>query len=311
METERSIISSEAKLSSIAWVMFFAPFVKIRVKSDPDFTEEERDFIAWYIQVWFVNLIFLAIVGIASLFNIYLNESILSWIITICGIAIFIISVFSIFACANDLTMRKENETLMQNIQHKNQVIKAYTPVLNFILWFRQENYSMPYRWLKESILLRTIFVFGTLLLWNSFWLGVLIIILVRVVLLLLNVDIIPVSMKKAINSIFSCVPWEVMAYISAPIVSKIRKADYETVLQARKQWYAQWQALWIWIIIQYILFIGILYLLYREIDITINDIILLFAAILWIVRIIIFYINKKMFLRIPVLSEIISLIFH
>jgi len=166
METERSIISSEAKLSSIAWVMFFAPFVKIRVKSDPDFTEEERDFIAWYIQVWFVNLIFLAIVGIASLFNIYLNESILSWIITICGIAIFIISVFSIFACANDLTMRKENETLMQNIQHKNQVIKAYTPVLNFILWFRQENYNMPYRWLKESILLRTIFVFGTLLLW-------------------------------------------------------------------------------------------------------------------------------------------------
>lgn len=311
METERSIISSEAKLSSIAWVMFFAPFVKMRVKSDPDFTEEERDFIAWYVQVWFVNLIFLAIVGLASLFNIYLNESILSWIITICGIAIFIISVFSIFACANDLTMRKENETLMQNIQHKNQVIKAYTPVLNFILWFRQENYSMPYRWLKESILLRTVFVFGTLLLWNSFWLGVLIIILVRVSLLLLNVDIIPVSMKKAINSIFSCVPWEVMAYISAPIVSKIRKADYETVLQARKQWYAQWQALWIWIIIQYILFIGILYLLYREIDITINDIILLFAAILWIVRIIIFYVNKKMFLRIPVLSEIISLIFH
>jgi len=311
METERSIISSEAKLSSIAWVMFFAPFVKMRVKSDPDFTEEERDFIAWYVQVWFVNLIFLAIVGLASLFNIYLNESILSWIITICGIAIFIISVFSIFACANDLTMRKENETLMQNIQHKEQVIKAYTPVLNFILWFRQENYSMPYRWLKESILLRTVFVFGTLLLWNSFWLGVLIIILVRVSLLLLNVDIIPVSMKKAINSIFSCVPWEVMAYISAPIVSKIRKADYETVLQARKQWYAQWQALWIWIIIQYILFIGILYLLYREIDITINDIILLFAAILWIVRIIIFYVNKKMFLRIPVLSEIISLIFH
>ena len=311
METERSIISSEAKLSSIAWVMFFAPFVKMRVKSDPDFTEEERDFIAWYVQVWFVNLIFLAIVGLASLFNIYLNESILSWIITICGIAIFIISVFSIFACANDLTMRKENETLMQNIQHKEQVIKAYTPVLNFILWFRQENYSMPYRWLKESILLRTIFVFGTLLLWNSFWLGVLIIILVRVVLLLLNVDIIPVSMKKAINSIFSCVPWEVMAYISAPIVSKIRKADYETVLQARKQWYAQWQSLWIGIIIQYILFIGILYLLYREIDITINDIILLFAAILWIVRIIIFYLNKKMFLRIPVLSEIISLIFH
>jgi hypothetical protein len=65
----------------------------------------------------------------------------------------------------------------------------------------------MPYRRLKESVLLRTFFIFGTLLLGNSFGMGVLIIIAVRIILLMLNVDIVPLSMKKAINSTFSCNP--------------------------------------------------------------------------------------------------------
>jgi hypothetical protein len=100
-------------------------------------------------------------------------------------------------------------------------------------------------------------------------------------------------------------------AYLFAPIVSKLRKVDYETVLQARKQWYMQGQNLWIWIILQYVLFIGILLVLYRWINISLDNIILFIAAILWIIRVIIFFINKKTLLRIPILSEIISLVFH
>ena len=311
METEKNIISPEAKLSAVAAVMFFAPFVKNRIKSDPFFSEEERNFIAWYLQVWFVNLVFVVVVLICAWINLFLVNWILSRIITIWSIAVFIISIFSIFSCANELSMRSDNEPIMQNIQHKWQILKAYTPILNFILRFRQENYNMPYRRLKESILLRTFFIFWTLLLWDSFGMWVLIIIGVRFVLLMLNVDIIPLSMKKAINSIFLCNPWEIFSYIFAPIVSKIKKADYETILQARKQWYMQWQNFWIWIIIQYVLFIGILYLLYHWINISLENVILFIAMILRIIRVIIFYIKKKTILRIPILSEIISLIFH
>ena len=46
MENETNIISSEAKLSAIAGVMFFAPFVKNRIKTDSSFSEEERNFIS-------------------------------------------------------------------------------------------------------------------------------------------------------------------------------------------------------------------------------------------------------------------------
>ena len=128
----------------------------------------------------------------------------------------------------------------------------------------------------------------------------------------MMNVDIIPLSIKKSINSMFYCNPWEIFAYLFAPIVSKLRNSDYNTVLQARKQWYAQWQTFWIGIIIQYLAFLAIIYLIYRNnLYISRNQIVLLFATILWIVRVISFYRYKKTFLKIPILSEIISLVFH
>ena len=310
METEKNIISSDAKLSAIAGVMFFAPFVKNRIKSE-EFSEDEISFINGYVQVWFLNLIFLVIVLIAAITSTFEASRILTWIITIWSFVIYIISAFSAFACANDLSMWGPNESVNQNIQNKWLLLKSYTPIMNFILRFRQENYNMPYRRLKESILLRTFFIFWTLLLWNSFWMWVLIIIAVRVILLLINIDIVPLSMKKTINSLFSCNPWEIFAYFFAPIVSKLKKIDYETILQAQKQWYAQWQNFWIWIIIQYILFIGIIFLLYRTIRISLDNVILFIAMLLRIVRVILFYIRKKTVLKIPILSEIVSLVFH
>jgi hypothetical protein len=292
-------------------MMFFAPLLKNSVNNS-DFSEEEKDFIEWYLQVWFVNLTFLIIALAATLMNMFRVHPILPRITTIASFTVYIITIFSLFACANWLTMRKSDEKLVVNIQHKWQLLKSYIPVLNFVLWFRQENYNMPYRWLKESILLRTIFIFWTLLLGNLFWIWVLAVIIVRIALLMINVDIIPLSIKRAINSTFSCNPWEITAYIFSPIVSMIKKTDYETILQARKLAYAQWQWFGIWIIIQYIGFVAILYFMYRySVDIFWIQIVLLSAMIMWLTRIVIFYVYKKTFLRIPILSEITSLVFH
>lgn len=311
MENQQNNISSQAMLSAVVGMMFFAPLLKNSVNNS-DFSEEEKDFIEWYLQVWFVNLTFLIIALAATLMNMFRVHPILPRIITIASFTVYIITIFSLFACANWLTMRKSDEKLVVNIQHKWQLLKSYIPVLNFVLWFRQENYNMPYRWLKESILLRTIFIFWTLLLGNLFWIWVLAVIIVRIALLMINVDIIPLSIKRAINSTFSCNPWEITAYIFSPIVSMIKKTDYETILQARKLAYAQWQWFGIWIIIQYIGFVAILYFMYRySVDIFWIQIVLLSAMIMWLTRIVIFYVYKKTFLRIPILSEITSLVFH
>jgi len=312
MENQQNNISPQAMLSAIVGMMFFAPFIKNNVDNDPDFTQEEKDFITSYVNVWYANLVLLVIVLTTTLINMFWIHPILSWIITIGSFAIYIITIFSLFACVNNLTMRKDGETLTANIQHKWQLLKAYIPIVNFVFWFRQENYNMPYRWLKESILLRSIFIFWTLLLWNYFWIWVASVIVVRIGLLMMNIDIIPLSLKKAINSLFSRNPWEISAYIFAPIVSKLNHVDYETVLQARKQSYAQWQNFWVGILIQYVAFIAILYFIYRNsVDISRIQIVLLVAAVLWILRVIIFFRYKKTLLKIPILSEIISLVFH
>lgn len=310
METQQNNISSQAMLSAIVGMMFCAPFVKNNIKNDPDFSGEEKDFIMWYVQVWFINLVFLVIVLIAAIINVFWVQSALSRIVKIWSFAVYIVTIFSLFACINNLTMWKSDEKLVTNIQNKRQILKAYIPILNFISWFRQEDYNKPYRRLKESTLLRSIFIFWTLLIGNSFGIWVLIIIGIRIILLMLNVDIIPLSIKKAINSMFLCNTWEISAYLFSPIVSKFRNANYETVLHARKQSYTQWQNFWAWIIVQYVIFILILYFIHRNnIWIYWAQSILLLATILWIARIVIFYKYKKTFLKIPILSEIISLV--
>ena len=46
MEEKKNIISSQTKLSAIAGMMFFAPFVKNNMKSDSSISEEEKDFLS-------------------------------------------------------------------------------------------------------------------------------------------------------------------------------------------------------------------------------------------------------------------------
>lgn len=311
METQQNDISSQAMLSAIVGMMFFAPLVENNVKNDANFSSQEKEFILWYVQVGYANLVLLIVTLIAALINIFWSHTILYWIVTFWSFGIFAITIISLFACTNNINMRKSDETIVTDIQHKWQILKAYTPVLNFVLWYRQEKYNIPYWWLKESILLRTIFIFWTLLLKAYFGIGILFVIIIRIGLLMMNIDIIPLSIKKFINSIFSCNPWEIFAYLFAPMVSKLKKADYLTVLQARKQWYLQWQKFGIWILLQYASFIAIVYLIYRNIAITWIQLVPSVAAILWLIRIILFYQNKKMFLKIPIISEIISLVFY
>lgn len=313
MESQKSIISPHAMVSAIAGMMFFAPFVKKNLDSDLILTDEDKKFVMWYVQIWYANIIFLLIVVVAAILNLFWGNPVLSWVITIGSIAVYIITIFSIFACANGLSMRSENESIVQNIPQKGQLLKSFIPIINFSSRFRKEDYNMPYWRLKESVLLRTFFIFGTLLLGQSFGIWVLIIIAVRVIMLLLNIDIIPLSMKKALNSCFLCNPGEMMSYLSAPIVSKIKKIDYESVLQMGKDKYIHWQTFWIWIILQYILFLGILYLLHDGIlhATLLEKIILLVAISFRLIRVIMFYLHKKSLLRIPILSECTSLIFN
>lgn len=310
MEPQVNNISSQAKLSAIAGMMFFAPFIK-KSMSTSSFSDNEKEFISWYIRVWYFNLWILVIVAIAAILDLVFISQIASLVANIGSLVIYVVLLFTIFACANDVNMRWSNESIKQNIQYKDQILKVYLPIKNFSIRYSQSEYNTPYRWLKESTLLWIIFIFWTLLLGNSVGIWIAITIAVRVILLLLNIDIVPLSIKRAINSIFLCNPGEIMAYITAPIIVKLKKYDYETVLNSEKLKYAQWQTFGIWIVLQYLLFFGILFLCYRWIEISPYYIVLLVAIIMRFIRVMTFYRHKWTFLRIPILSEIVWLVFR
>lgn len=310
METQANNITPQAKLSAIAGMMFFAPFIKKHL-SNPIFSDIEKEFISWYIKIWYFNLSIFVIVAIAAILDFAFVSQIASWITNIWGLVIFVVLLVSMLACANDLNMRWSNESIKQDIQYKDQIVKAFLPIKNFNIRYKQWDYNTPYRWLKESILWWVIFIFWTLFLGNTVGIWIAIAIVTRVILLLLNIDIIPLSIKKAINWMFACNPWEIMAYITTPIVTKLKRQEYETVLNSEKLKYQQWQTFGIWIILQYLLFFGLLFLCYRWIEISTYYIVLIIALIMWFIRLLVFYVYKKMFLRIPILSEIVWLVFH
>ena len=311
MENQENTISSQAKLSTIAEIMFFSPFVKNNLKVNSRFSPEEKSFINWYYKIWIFNIIILFIVIVTAIINSLYSNFLLSWISKIWSIILYMTISIPILICINNVGMRKEDEKIRQDIQNKKQLFKAYIPILNFKYWFHQESYNMPYRWLKESVFLRTIFIFWTLLFWNWIWLTILLIIALRVILLLSNIDIIPLNVKKAINQSFLCNPWEIISYFTAHIISKIKKIDYVAVLETEKQKYQQWQKFWIWIIIQYLIFIAIICFIHKWITVSVEYIVLVISVVLRLLRIILFYKNKKSFLRIPIISEIVSLVFH
>lgn len=311
METQTNNISAHAKLSAIAGMMFFAPFIKKNLSYNTTFSDSEKEFVLWYVNIWYFNLWIIIVVAIAETINLVFPSEIAYWIVNIGSLIIYIALLVSMFACVNSLTMRWPNESLIQNIQYKDQILKVFLPIKNFNIRYKQESYNKPYWWLKESILWWIIFIFWTLFFGNLVGIWIAIVIAVRVILLLINIDIIPLSIKQAINLMFLCNPWEIMAYITTPIIVKFKKYNYETVLNSEKLKYIQWQNFGIWIILQYLIFLGLLFLCYREITISPYYIVLGIAIFMWFIRVMIFYTYKKTFPRIPILSEIIGLVFR
>ena len=107
----------------------------------------------------------------------------------------------------------------------------------------------------------------------------------------------------------FSCYPWEIIAYISAVVKEKLKKADFQTTLQSEKEKYTKWVSFWANIIVQYVLFIWVLALLYYNIDVSVMQVVLAIALLLFIIKTVIFYKNKCTLPCIPILSEVVSLI--
>lgn len=95
----------------------------------------------------------------------------------------------------------------------------TYLPIYNLYLRYQSHSFERPNRRIKESILWRMLFtilcIFGNSTI-NSI---LLIVIILRVASLILDIDIVPLHIKRRLNTLFLKNPEELRGYITGFLV--------------------------------------------------------------------------------------------
>lgn len=207
-------------IRSLAAVMLFAPFLPFILKSwNYELSDEDKIFIWWYIKYWIIiDLLILAsiVLSIINFFNRNIIVYYIKNIMLILWIIMIIIGIFMIF-WDKDIFQEKEKINLWyKKIQSWNMdIIFYYLPVYNFYLWYLDDKDLKSYRWIKESIILLTLWLIIIAISWNIF-LNIIVFLLyiLRVVSLIWWIDLINDDIKEKLDKLFERNPEEIFGYI-------------------------------------------------------------------------------------------------
>ena len=307
--------NAKLTITAIAGILFFSHFIK-RSPHYLNETIENKVFLDHYLKIGEINLIFLIVDLFFLGMNFFVENIILEYGINLLSITILLLSFFAVlFAIGWYQIDFSQNEKLIPS-----QILKFFIPFYNVKLWIWETNYEKPSRRLKESILRWTISSFLWIFFWKTLWCIFLTIFWIRLFLLCLKIDIIPLQLKRDINKIFLKFPHEISAYLFYRIaILKTNHTETE-ILQQKKLLYQspipceyatikEKITLWILGIIPIGIFI-ITHISFKISWIAIFEIIMfLFFYLVFFSTFYYQYLNKKMFLRIPFLYELLP--FH
>jgi hypothetical protein len=212
----------QRQLVALIWV--FLPFLAFTFLNDKDwnFSEEDKKFVKQYIIYWFIWWILLIVSSVVSVFLFFNNYDnyfiyVLSIISKILWIIVLVACILPIYFIFNDKQIWFNFSSLnVEKTSIEKNLFLYYLPVYNFYLWYTAVN-EKNYRYLKESIILWTLFV-----LWS--FLGVffdsllLIFIIFRVVSLYFELDFINNNRKEKIDKLFDINPEEILSYLIWPV---------------------------------------------------------------------------------------------
>jgi len=311
MIEERNTYSNKTGLSLSA-LMFFSPLIQNQIKKRSDISENDKNFIKWFIKIWYLN-IFMLILSIWLQIIFYLtNLSLLEDIgfVTMIILAISLI-IWSIYVISNKELIKinqSQNETVLQ--KDKINLIINYIPLYNIYLRYKKHEFDKPDLILKESILVWSILSFLFLVSNNEsiVW-SLITLVIIRIITLINGINLWEKTQKR-LNSIFRKNPEELRWYIIGTIKTifnqknlqeniEINKNDFELILKIE---YKQ-------ILLEYImLFILGIYLIYYS---YINQNISVILSIIFILmRYIIMIIKWKHVPHLPIIKEITNLFF-
>lgn len=204
---------------SLAAALFFSPLVQNMLnKNTWDITDKDRDFIRGYIRFGYITLLFWFITIASGVSNYLFALNILSVTYTVSIFILLSLLIISIVSIISDISLLKSgtNDLNTYTVEgNKKEIIFKYIPIYNIYLWYQAHSFDKPNRWIKESILFWTLFLF--LSMFGSVWGStiVLIAIIIRIASLMSDIDILSTQTKQYINKIFLKNPEEIWWYVT------------------------------------------------------------------------------------------------
>lgn len=300
---------------ALASLMFFSPLIKSELKKRTNLTNEDRQFVYWFIKLWYLNI---AILFITILLEIFYYTITLSIFNIIGNISLIILSIsliiWSIFAISEKpISKSSIQENWVSTIATKNNIldiILKFIPLYNIYLWYEKHDFEWNDTTLKESLILWWCFSFSLLFPLNKF---VFIIFLVLILLMLL-INIFGLNVgeryENFINNLFKKNPEETRGSLIWLIIAPFSKAEVKETIETKRQNYSfilkldHKQVLLESILLWILSLVGIILAIYLK----------QYSLIIWIIlilwRYLIMLTKWKHITHIPILKEITNIFF-
>lgn len=232
-ETKAHDTNTKTQLS-LAAALFFSPLVQNMLnKNTWDITDKDRDFIRWYIKLWYITLLFWIITIATGVMNYLFAINILSIIYTISIVILVFLLVISIVSILSDISLIKWGDYTLQTHTiegNRKDILLKYIPLYNIYLWYASHSFDTPNWRIKESILLWMVFLLVSML-GNVFLSSVILILIIfRIAALMSDIDFLTTWIKKTLNWLFSKNPEEVLWYATWFLIYLIKSLVHSFV---------------------------------------------------------------------------------
>ena len=212
---------------SLAAALFFSPLVQNMLKNNTrDITDKERDFIRGYIKFGYISLLFGIITIVSWVMNYLFALNMLNVIYTVSIFILIFLLVISVVSILSDISLLKWGDHNLETYTvdgNKKDIILTYLPLYNIYLWYKTHSFEKPNWRIKESLLLRTVFLFVSML-WNILISSVvLILIILRIAALMSDIDFLNISTKQRLNTLFAKNPEELRWYITWCVIYSVK----------------------------------------------------------------------------------------
>lgn len=217
-------------------IMFFAPLIKNNIKNNDNLSQEDREFIIWYIKLWYINIILLVITIVLWIIQLITNSLIIKkisiWFLIWLAVFLFI---WTLLVALNKNI--NTNNKAIEKEQDYNQLLH-FIPIYNIYIWYENHKFEWENSTIKCSVILRSIFALAAIFIMNIY--VNIFILCVILIIALCNINWIYFwsKLKQALNNSFSKNPEEIRWYICGPFYALFNKKSIKDNIEEQKKHY-------------------------------------------------------------------------